>query len=233
MRGRELTHARGLTCSVDELRTLFLFEKLDDEQLDWLCREGRVQYIEPGYVYREGEPATCFYVLLDGEVALSRQVGADDVETNRTSQRGVYSGAWNAYLGDRTSQVYNNSMRVTKAVAVLRARCAGVRADDARVVPDGSAPAGRAVLRHPDQPAGDRPARTTAGPRLAVGRAHPRAEQPSRRRGAGHVVVAGTGRRHAAQAGADRGRPVRPGHARDADQLAGRRRRARRQGARI
>ena len=105
----------GLPCSVDELRTLFLFEKLNDEQLDWLCREGRVQYIEPGYAYREGEPATCFYVLLDGEVALSRQVGADDVETNRSSQRGAYSGAWNAFLGDRTSPVYNNSMRVTKA----------------------------------------------------------------------------------------------------------------------
>ena len=30
-------------CDPDELRTLFLFEKLTDEQLDRLCREGHVE----------------------------------------------------------------------------------------------------------------------------------------------------------------------------------------------
>src|SRR5205823_7869528 len=88
------------------------FEKLSDEQLDWLCREGHVEFIEPGWVYREGEPATCFYVLIEGSVALSRLVGGDDIETTRTSQPGVYAGAWQAYLGDRIPQLYNNSMRV-------------------------------------------------------------------------------------------------------------------------
>ena len=53
-------------CSADELRGLFLFEKLTDEQLDWLCREGRVMVAEPGQVYTEGDPATCLYVLLSG-----------------------------------------------------------------------------------------------------------------------------------------------------------------------
>jgi signal transduction histidine kinase len=67
--------------------------------------------VPAGRVYAEGEPATCFYVLLEGEVALSRLVGGDDVETNRTNQIGVYSGAWQAYLGDRVPQIYNNSMR--------------------------------------------------------------------------------------------------------------------------
>ena len=37
-----------LPCDVDELRSLFLFEKLNDEQLDWLCREGRVEVFRPG-----------------------------------------------------------------------------------------------------------------------------------------------------------------------------------------
>src|SRR5258708_16104610 len=45
---------------------------------------------------------------------MSRRVGADDVETGRTSQRGVYGGAFNAYLGDRVPQVYMQSMRVTE-----------------------------------------------------------------------------------------------------------------------
>jgi signal transduction histidine kinase len=101
-------------CSADELRTLFLFEKLDDDQLAWLCREGRVTVIEPGAVYGEGEPATCFYVLLEGELVLSRRVGGDDIEVNRSSNPGVYGGAFFAYLGDRVPQRYNNGMRVTR-----------------------------------------------------------------------------------------------------------------------
>jgi signal transduction histidine kinase len=100
-----------LPCDPEELRRTFLFEKLTDEQLEWLCREGHVEQVPAGRVYAEGEPATCFYVLLEGEVALSRLVGGDDVETNRTNQIGVYSGAWQAYLGDRVPQIYNNSMR--------------------------------------------------------------------------------------------------------------------------
>ena len=106
--------AEQLTCSPDELRTLFLFEKLSDEQLAWLCSHGHVEFIEPGPLYAEGDPARCFYVLLDGTVVMSRRVGVDDVETGRTSQRGVYGGAFNAYLGERVPQVYMQSMRVTE-----------------------------------------------------------------------------------------------------------------------
>jgi signal transduction histidine kinase len=108
------TSSDPLTCSVDELRTLFLFEKLTEDQLQWLCERGHVELIEPGTVYAEGAPATCFYVLLEGTVVLSRRVGADDIEVGRTSSRGVYSGAFTAYMGDRVPQVYNNSMRVTE-----------------------------------------------------------------------------------------------------------------------
>ena len=102
-----------LLCSVDELRTLFLFEKLSDDQLEWLCEKGHVERIEPGPVYLEGEPALCFYVLLEGTTVMSRRVGVDDVDVTRTSERGVYAGAFNAYLGDRVPQVYNNTLRVT------------------------------------------------------------------------------------------------------------------------
>ena len=40
-----------LRCSVDELRTLFLYEKLTDDQLDWLCQNGHVEYVYDGPVY--------------------------------------------------------------------------------------------------------------------------------------------------------------------------------------
>src|SRR5689334_19747059 len=98
---------RAMPCAPQEIASLFLFEKLTPEQLGRLCAEGRVERFEAGPVYTEGDPATCFYVMIEGTVVLSRRVGADDVEVGRTSQRGVYAGAMQAYLGDRVPQVYN------------------------------------------------------------------------------------------------------------------------------
>jgi signal transduction histidine kinase len=112
-------------CNPDQLRTLFLFEKLTDEQLARLCSEGHVEIIQPGQVFREGDPADCLYVLIEGTVVLSRKVGEDDVEISRTSQRGVYAGAFQAYLRNRVQQVYPNSLRVTEPSKfyVLGAEC--------------------------------------------------------------------------------------------------------------
>lgn len=107
-------NAQVLPCDRQEIGSLFLFEKLSGEQLGRLCAEGRVERFEPGPVYTEGDPATCFYVMIEGTVVLSRRVGGDDIEVTRTSQRGVYAGAMQAYLGDRVPQTYNNSMRVTE-----------------------------------------------------------------------------------------------------------------------
>jgi signal transduction histidine kinase len=100
-----------IRCDVDELRTLFLFEKLTDDQLQWLCERGQVERYDKGTVFREGSPAETMYVLLEGTIVLSRLVGADDVEVVRSSQRGAYAGAWQAYLGDRVPQTYAQSMR--------------------------------------------------------------------------------------------------------------------------
>ena len=105
---------RTTECDPDELRTLFLFEKLTDAQLEHLCQEGHVEIIEPGLVFTEGDPATCLYVLIEGTVITSRKVGDDDVEISRTSQQGVYSGAFQAYLGERVPQLYQNTLRVTE-----------------------------------------------------------------------------------------------------------------------
>ncbi|MFJ3903769.1 ATP-binding protein [Streptomyces sp. NPDC090025] len=103
-----------MPCDPGEIATLFLFEKLTPEQLGRLCVEGRMERFEPGPVYVEGEPATCFYVMVEGTVVLFRRVGGDDVEVSRTSQRGVYAGAMQAYLGDRVPQTYTNTMRVVE-----------------------------------------------------------------------------------------------------------------------
>ncbi|MFD9546891.1 ATP-binding protein [Nocardia salmonicida] len=103
-----------MICDPEELRTLFLFEKLDENQLAELCDIGRIEFVDPGPVFREGEPATCFYVLIDGEVRLTKLSGGVEIEINRTDHRGVYAGAWMAYLGDRANQDYNGSMYVLR-----------------------------------------------------------------------------------------------------------------------
>ncbi|WP_405887249.1 ATP-binding protein [Streptomyces sp. NBC_01136] len=105
---------RPVPCDIAELSTLFLFEKLDADQLERLCREGRVEEFEPGPVYTEGDPATCFFVLLGGTVVMSRRVASDEVEISRTSQRGVYAGAMQAYLSGPDQARYKGSMRVTE-----------------------------------------------------------------------------------------------------------------------
>ncbi len=100
----------------EELRTLFLFEALTDEQLTWLSANGRVQERAAGEtVLVEGEPATCFFVLLEGTVSLRRRVEGDDIEINRTNQRGVYAGATQAYLETTEPQRYTASMQAVTA----------------------------------------------------------------------------------------------------------------------
>jgi signal transduction histidine kinase len=100
------------TLTPDELRTLFLFESLEREQLEWLSSKGVVEEFAAGSaIFTEGEPATCFFVLLSGTISMSRRIHGDDVEVTRTGQRGVYSGSMQAYLGERVPQVYANSVR--------------------------------------------------------------------------------------------------------------------------
>ncbi|MDG4663994.1 ATP-binding protein [Mycobacterium sp. 236(2023)] len=103
----------GEKCLPTELRTLFLFEKLTDEQLQTLCDNGHIAVFEPGPICTEGDPATCFYVLIDGELVMSKRSGGVDLETNRTSQRGVYCGAWSAYVPGEDKN-YQASVRVTR-----------------------------------------------------------------------------------------------------------------------
>ncbi|MFI5907720.1 ATP-binding protein [Dactylosporangium sp. NPDC051541] len=110
----------GRRLSAAELRSLFLFEALDDAKIGWLAERGwAVTHPAGEAIYTEGEPATCFVVLLSGTVSLSRNVRGDDVELSRTDQAGVYGGATQAYLGDQVAQVYNNTMHAITGVEVL------------------------------------------------------------------------------------------------------------------
>jgi signal transduction histidine kinase len=98
--------------SPSELRRLFLFESLDDEQLAWLSEHGYCENWSGGQsIYTEGEPSTCFYVLLSGTMSMHRRVENTEVETGRTNQRGVYSGATQSFVKGMAEVPYWGSAR--------------------------------------------------------------------------------------------------------------------------
>jgi signal transduction histidine kinase len=99
------------TLSPDELRTLFLFERLTDDQLAWVSANGEVEeYAEGTKVLTEGDPATCFYVLLSGMLRMTRVVHGDELEMLRSEQRGSYCGATQFLMGQRGEQRYSASV---------------------------------------------------------------------------------------------------------------------------
>jgi len=101
------------TLAPAELRKLFLFEGLNDEQLTWLSERGHVETHPAGVIFSEGEPAEKFYVLLAGTISLTRRAGqGGEVELNRTDQPGVYMGATLSYLRDDDEWGRNNTATV-------------------------------------------------------------------------------------------------------------------------
>ncbi len=107
----------------EELRGLFLFEHLDDDQLRWVCENSDVVEVPGGQeLVVEGDPAECFYVLLTGAIVMTRRVGAEHVEINRTDYRGSYVGAVQFYIGDQTDQLYGATVRTTSDATFLALR---------------------------------------------------------------------------------------------------------------
>lgn len=100
----------------DELRTLFLFEALGDDQLAWLAERGRVvEYAAGSTIHVEGTPASCFFVLLSGMLSMSSRVQGGELELFRTDYCGAYTGAFYAYLSDQqVPQVYPGTARAVR-----------------------------------------------------------------------------------------------------------------------
>jgi CRP-like cAMP-binding protein len=107
----------------DELKSLFLFAELDDDQLEWLAERGRVvDYGAGAIVHTEGDPASCFFVLLSGTIAMSRRVqgGGGELELFRSDYRGAYTGSFNAWLIDiGEPQIYLATSRAVTDVQFL------------------------------------------------------------------------------------------------------------------
>lgn len=119
--------AAGTTASpvrrlgVDELRTLFLFESLTDEQLEWIADRGEVRTYDGAVpVYVEGEPAEHLYILLSGGLRMSRSVQGEDFTVVETQYRGAYSGAMRAFVDAADDfDTYVNSLATTEPSSFL------------------------------------------------------------------------------------------------------------------
>jgi signal transduction histidine kinase len=95
-----------------ELRELFLFEKLDDDQLAWLAERGGTATYQAGEtIYRAGEPAERLFVLLEGTLSMLMRAGGAEIEVNRTDHRGTYAGAFMAFLDQPMGRSYAGSLR--------------------------------------------------------------------------------------------------------------------------
>ena len=84
---------------LDTLRREPLFAGLSDEQLQWLADRGKVIELQAGdTLFSEGQPAAYFYVLLEGELEITKRVGDEDVPL-ATHQAGAFTGEVPLLLG--------------------------------------------------------------------------------------------------------------------------------------
>ncbi|WP_370971165.1 ATP-binding protein [Amycolatopsis sp. cg9] len=104
----------------EELRGLFLFEHLSEEQLDWVAANAVLEEYEgDSTVISEGGEATCFYVLLNGAIRMTRLVSGTEVETNRSDQRGAYFGATQFFVHQDAEHTYGATVRALSDVTLL------------------------------------------------------------------------------------------------------------------
>ena len=83
---------------VDDLRALPLFTGLGDERLGELLAVGAEVPVEPGVVlFREGEHADFWWVLVDGTIELVRHVGREDTVVARMDVPGRWAGGFRAW----------------------------------------------------------------------------------------------------------------------------------------
>jgi signal transduction histidine kinase len=83
---------------IDDLRALALFKGLTDEQLAQLVGGGAEVSVQPGMeLFREGEHADSWWVLLDGVVDLVRRIGPEETVVAKMDVPGQWAGGFRAW----------------------------------------------------------------------------------------------------------------------------------------
>ena len=102
-----------------DLRVISLFDGLADGQLADLAAGGTEIAIEPGAdLFREGEPADHWWVLIDGAIDLVRHIGSEDTVVGRMDVPGRWAGGFRAwdehgvYLATGRGAIAGRALRV-------------------------------------------------------------------------------------------------------------------------
>ncbi len=87
-----------MSLAIEELRSLRLFESLSDEQLAELIEGGEEVTAQPGVqLFREGDQADFWWVLLDGVIDLERYVGREETVVAKMDVPGRWAGGFRAW----------------------------------------------------------------------------------------------------------------------------------------
>jgi signal transduction histidine kinase len=83
---------------VSDLRDIFIFDGVSDDQLQRLIDVSEDVRTAPGdTVFVEGEPADCWWVLVDGQIELIRHSGGEDTVVGGFDVPGRWSGGFRAW----------------------------------------------------------------------------------------------------------------------------------------
>jgi len=84
--------------SVERLRPISLFDGLRDDQLAQLVTGGEILTVRRGDVlFQEAQPATSWWVLVDGSIELIRHVGREDTVMGAMTTPGQWAGGFRAW----------------------------------------------------------------------------------------------------------------------------------------
>lgn len=124
--------------SINELRTIPLFEGIAEEEMQWLVENSYQHRLQEGeYFYRENQSLSEFYVVLEGELQISRTWG-DAHRVLGTTPRGIMGGEY-ALLSDTPSLV--------NAQAIVASRLLVLDADAFRALFGDCPTLGRRILQ--------------------------------------------------------------------------------------
>ena len=111
-------HTVQMTSRLDDLRSLELFRGLSDQQLAELAAGSTAISFQPGLgLFREGEHADFWWVLLDGVIDLIRQIGSEETVVAKMDKPGRWAGGFRAW---DEQGVYLATGRAATAGRVLR-----------------------------------------------------------------------------------------------------------------
>src|SRR4051794_2818064 len=111
--------AEGRLMDTDELRALPIFAGLAESQLAELAEVASEVHIDAGQVvWREGAPADVWWVLLEGDVELLRQVAGEDMVVGAMRTPGQWAGGFAAWDPNALCFATGRSTRRGRALRV-------------------------------------------------------------------------------------------------------------------